>query len=81
MSTDSVTEMEKTRGDLSVARMSQDLHDALERHARERPKAAALDPKTPRHLRDLGEALMAGKSYDKAREMLEKAVRWVLSQK
>lgn len=27
--------MEKTRGDLSVARVSQDLHDALDRHARE----------------------------------------------
>lgn len=27
--------IEKTRGDLSVARVSQDLHDALERHARE----------------------------------------------
>ena len=27
--------IEKTRGDLSVARTSQDLHDALERHARE----------------------------------------------
>jgi translin len=26
---------EKTRGDLSVARVSQDLHDALERHARD----------------------------------------------
>lgn len=26
--------IEKTRGDLSVARVSQDLHDALERHAR-----------------------------------------------
>jgi translin len=25
--------IEKTRGDLSVARVSQDLHDALERHA------------------------------------------------
>lgn len=28
--------IEKTRGDLSVARVSQDLHDALERHARDR---------------------------------------------
>jgi translin len=27
--------LEKTRGDLAVARVSQDLHDALERHARE----------------------------------------------
>lgn len=27
--------IEKTRGDLSVARVSQDLHDALERHARD----------------------------------------------
>jgi translin len=27
--------IEKTRGDLSVARVSQDLHDALERHARQ----------------------------------------------
>lgn len=27
--------IEKTRGDLTVARVSQDLHDALERHARE----------------------------------------------
>jgi translin len=27
--------IEKTRGDLSVARVSQDLHDALDRHARE----------------------------------------------
>lgn len=27
--------IERTRGDLSVARVSQDLHDALERHARE----------------------------------------------
>ncbi|HKE54887.1 MAG TPA: haloacid dehalogenase [Actinomycetota bacterium] len=27
--------LEKTRGDLSVARVSQDLHDALERHARD----------------------------------------------
>lgn len=27
--------IEKTRGDLSVARVSEDLHDALERHARE----------------------------------------------
>jgi translin len=27
--------VEKTRGDLSVARVSQDLHDALERHARD----------------------------------------------
>ena len=27
--------IEKTRGDLAVARVSQDLHDALERHARE----------------------------------------------
>lgn len=27
--------IEKTRGDLSVARVSQDLHDALERHTRE----------------------------------------------
>ena len=26
--------LEKTRGDLAVARVSQDLHDALERHAR-----------------------------------------------
>jgi translin len=26
--------IEKTRGDLSVALVSQDLHDALERHAR-----------------------------------------------
>jgi hypothetical protein len=25
--------VEKTRGDLSVARVSKDLHDALERHA------------------------------------------------
>jgi translin len=27
--------IEKTRGDLSVARVSQDLHDALEHHARD----------------------------------------------
>ena len=27
--------IEKTRGDLSVARVSQDLHDALDRHARQ----------------------------------------------
>jgi translin len=27
--------IEKTRGDLSVARVSQDLHDALERHTRQ----------------------------------------------
>jgi translin len=27
--------IERTRGDLSVARVSQDLHDALERHANE----------------------------------------------
>src|SRR4029079_7396780 len=27
--------IEKTRGDLAVARVSQDLHDALERHARD----------------------------------------------
>ena len=27
--------LEKTRGDLAVARVSQDLHDALERHARD----------------------------------------------
>jgi translin len=27
--------IEKTRGDLSVARVSQDLHDALDRHARD----------------------------------------------
>jgi len=27
--------IEKTRGDLSVARVSKDLHDALDRHARE----------------------------------------------
>ena len=27
--------IEKTRGDLAVARVSQDLHDALDRHARE----------------------------------------------
>jgi translin len=27
--------IEKTRGDLAVARVSQDLHDAIDRHARE----------------------------------------------
>ena len=27
--------IEKTRGDLAVARVSQDLHDALDRHRRE----------------------------------------------
>jgi translin len=27
--------IEKTRGDLSVARVSQDLHDALDRHSRQ----------------------------------------------